>query len=151
MLVTKSQFARIRGVSRTEVARMKESGKLTMVGDLIDSVASEAALGPPKRHKKPKPTQPVDYLEAKARSETARARLLTLEADTQEGELISLEVVKREIFEMARTVRDGLQSSRSRLAPLLAAESDPFKIDKILADEFSRLSREFSACKYIAH
>ena len=130
---------------------MVAAGKLTMIGALIDSVASEASLGAPTRHNKRKPTPPTDYYESRALSEAARARLLTLEADTQEGVTISLEVVRREIFEMARTVRDGLQSSRSRLAPLLAAESDPFKIDKILADEFSRLSREFSACKYIAH
>ena len=130
---------------------MKESGRLVMVGDLIDSVASEAALGAPRGKTKRKPTPPSDYFEARAKSETARARLLTLEADEQEGAMISLAIVTKEIFEMARTVRDGLQASRSRLSPLLAVETDPFVFDKILADEFSRLSREFSSCRYIAH
>lgn len=135
--------------------RLKEAGRLVLEDGLIDLAASSAALD--ARLDKPKPrrnkpsSDPADYYESRALSEAAKARLLTLEADEKEGELISLEVVKREIFAMARTVRDGLQASRARLSPLLAVETEPLKIDAILSDEFGRLSREFSACKYIAH
>lgn len=79
------------------------------------------------------------YTESRARSEFERANLLTLERKQRVGELVDAAEVRREAFALARTVRDGMLSIPSRVAPLLAAESDPHKCGLILRAEIEHV------------
>ena len=88
------------------------------------------------------------YFVSRALSEAAKARLLTLEADEKEGELVLLAEVKTEAFARARAARDALDAMRSRLAPLLAGESDPLRCDQLLAAEIRRVCEELSGGRF---
>lgn len=84
------------------------------------------------------------FAEAKADREHYMAELARLEYEQKSGALVDIELVKHEVFARAREARDALQNARARLVPLLAAESDPVRIDEMLAAEFRRVSEEMS-------
>jgi hypothetical protein len=79
------------------------------------------------------------YTESRARSEFERANLLALERKQRDGELLEAAGVRREAFRQARSVRDGMLAIPWRLAPLLAAESDPNKCGLILRAEIEHV------------
>ena len=105
---------------------------------------------PPRREPTGKETAPpeppgeMSYARAKALREAHLAALARLEYETKSGQLVDVEAVRREVFAKAREARDALQNARARLVPLLAAETDPARIDELLAAEFRRVSDEMS-------
>lgn len=65
----------------------------------------------------------------------ARAKLLALKE--RQGQLVDAEEVRRHGFELSRTCRDQILGIPARLAPELAAETDPFKIHQALERELA--------------
>jgi phage terminase Nu1 subunit (DNA packaging protein) len=65
--------------------------------------------------------------------ETGELRLAQLR-----GELIRVDAVEAVWARSLVAARDHLLQLRERLAPMLAVESDPFKIDQMLDEEMSR-------------
>jgi len=76
--------------------------------------------------------------DAQARKERALADLRELELAERRGELVSLAEVNEEAFAAARSVRDAMLAIADRTAAILAAESDPVKLHKILTDEIRK-------------
>lgn len=93
----------------------------------------------------------LSYAQAKAQREAFLAGLARLEYEQKSGSLVDVELVKREVFAKAREARDALQNARARLVPLLAAETDPVRIDEMLAAEFRRVSDEMSRAMHADH
>jgi hypothetical protein len=82
---------------------------------------------------------------ASARADAARAELLHLELDLKRGNLVRAEDVRKAAFDKARVARDRLMAIPDRLAPLLAAESDPRKVHALLASELHKVCAELAA------
>ena len=72
---------------------------------------------------------------SRERREYYQAELARLEMGAKRGELVSAEAVKKEAFNLAKTVREALVNIPDRLANQLAAESDPATIHMALSQE----------------
>lgn len=79
----------------------------------------------------------VTQAEAKAEKEYWLGRKAELEFKKMNEELISIEEVQREAFEMSRGVRDAFLALPARLAPILAADSEQFSIQNKLTLEIN--------------
>jgi phage terminase Nu1 subunit (DNA packaging protein) len=65
-------------------------------------------------------------------------RLAELELEQREGKLVEADVVQREAFKAARQVRDALLNLPDRVAGVLAAETNQFKVHQMLTKEIRR-------------
>ncbi len=74
----------------------------------------------------------VDYAEARAFRELFAARLARLEFEEKNGNLVSVDQIKIEIFRKARQVRDRMLAIPGRVGAQLAAEADARVIRRIL-------------------
>jgi hypothetical protein len=63
------------------------------------------------------------------------AKLTELEFKQRNGELVSTRDVKSQAFTLARAVRDGMMGIADRLAPQLAAATDPRQVHAMLTTE----------------
>jgi len=84
------------------------------------------------------------YAASRAAREAYLARLAKLEFEQKSGKLIDVDEVRAQTFALGRRARDGLLGVPDRLAPILAGESDPAVIHRLLTDEIERGLRELS-------
>jgi phage terminase Nu1 subunit (DNA packaging protein) len=82
--------------------------------------------------------EPMTYAEARAKHEQFKMRLAELELEQREGKLVEADVVQRESFKAARQVRDALLNLPDRVAGVLAAETNQFKVHQMLTKEIRR-------------
>lgn len=87
----------------------------------------------------------VSRIREAARADAARAELLEYQLQEKQGKLVRAEDVRRAAMEKARVARDALLGIPNRLAPILAAESDPAKVHGRLAEELRRVCAELAA------
>jgi phage terminase Nu1 subunit (DNA packaging protein) len=80
----------------------------------------------------------MTYAEARAKHEQFKMRLAELELEQREGKLVEADVVQREAFKAARQVRDALLNLPDRVAGVLAAETNQFKVHQMLTKEIRR-------------
>lgn len=73
--------------------------------------------------------------ESRARREHYQAELAKLQVATQRKELVPADDVKKEAFNLGRSVREALANLADRLSHQLAGETDPQVIHKLLSDE----------------
>lgn len=85
------------------------------------------------------------FLEAKTRSEQARAELFELELAQKRGELVVADEIRRATFEKARIARDALLALAPRLAPQVAAEPDVAKCHDLIMAEVRMICQELAA------
>lgn len=78
---------------------------------------------------------PDDYGVSRARREAAEAELAELKLAEQRGNLIQLKAVEAVWSNSCAGMREHLLQIRARLAPLLANESDVFKVEQLLEAE----------------
>ncbi len=74
-------------------------------------------------------------LKTRIKNEMERGRLLEAKAKAEIGELISVEEVKTEAFNVARVVRNNLLNIPDRVSALLASMNDTEKIHETLTEE----------------
>lgn len=67
---------------------------------------------------------PTLLLRARTKTEVEKGKLLELKAKVEAGKFVDADEVKVAAFNKARIVRDALINIASRLAPLVAAETD---------------------------
>ena len=67
---------------------------------------------------------PTLLLRARTKTEVEKGKLLELKAKVEAGKFVDADEVKVAAFNKARIIRDALINIASRLAPLVAAESD---------------------------
>jgi DNA-binding transcriptional MocR family regulator len=162
LLIRKSEFAKIKGVSGAAVSQAIKSGRIrgavvTQNGkelldhDLALELWERNTLQQPPPTKPPKepPTdkqlrefidglpedQIPDLNKSRARREHYQAEKEKLKALQGRGELVPAEEVKREAFAMGRQIRDAMQGIPDRVASLLAASSDVREVHRMLTEE----------------
>jgi hypothetical protein len=124
-------------------------------GDLVDRVQAEAAreepaadAGTPTGEGGQLQTDP-GYQLSRSRQAAADARTAEIKLAELEGSLIRVDQVKAELAAMLAPVREGLLQIPARLAPLLAPQSDPGRIQTLLEVEIHQvlapLSKAISA------
>ena len=82
------------------------------------------------------------FARARAKKEKFKAELERLNYLKRAGELVEVEKVKSETFNLTRKTRDALLNVPSRIASELAAESDPVQIHNILTEAIVRALEE---------
>lgn len=85
-----------------------------------------------------------DYQTSRAIREAYAARLAKLEYEERTSKLISADDVEMRTFNLARRLRDRMQTLPRRLAAALAAEQDPRVIEQRLDDEIRQGLEELS-------
>jgi len=73
--------------------------------------------------------------ESRARREHYQAELSKLQVAQQRRELVPADEVKKEAFQIGRSVREALANLADRLSHQLAGETDPTVIHQLLSDE----------------
>lgn len=163
--ITQAAFALRRGVSEAMVSRWKSKGYLVLdtegrVLEALSNARLATSLDPGRggdRSGKPVPpqsamTQPgaggavyeadtdrLNYQREAARDKRASAMQRELEMARDAKELLPAAEVARRIAHHVRMALDVLASRRRRLAPKLALEADPRKVEQLLEES----DREF--------
>jgi hypothetical protein len=157
-LVSIRPYAKHRGVSHTAVQKAIKQGRIRLSPD--GKIDQEAADREWSRNSSPvnapaKPTAraaPVSdrpgggptYAQSRAVRELYLARLAKIEFEERSGKLLSRDEVTTAAFTRARTMRDNLLNIPDRIAPMLAAESDPAVVHQILSDEIRQVLNDLS-------
>lgn len=84
---------------------------------------------------------------ARTRREIAEANLSELREGELRGELIRLPVVEAVWAQALAATREHLLQVRARLAPLIAHESDPFKVEQLLDAAHSEALQHMAAAE----
>lgn len=145
-LLSAQQYARRVGVSRQAVYEAIRNGRL--VKSVVREELSERLLIDPSIADKEwgqnrgypgrprgEDVDPADLTASRAKKEAYQAEIFRLKSEQLAGRLVDAEKVKREAFKTARMVRDGLGNLPDRLAAQLAAETDQFKVHRLLTEE----------------
>lgn len=84
------------------------------------------------------------YMQAKTAREVYEAKNAQLEYEERTGKLIRLDAVKATLAVAMATAREALLQIPSRLAPLLAADSDPANVQNVLHAEIHQALAQLS-------
>ncbi len=159
-LLSLAEYARHRGCSRTAVSKAVKEGRISLTDGQIDPVAADAtwqARTRPRADTKAPAAPPVEvgpadadmtYVEAKRREAVANARMAERAAATQAGKLADVDLLVAAMSRRFGIAREIALSVPSRLAPLVAAESDIATVARMLADEMHRMLDEISDVAY---
>lgn len=156
--VSKSEFARIYGVSAPYVSKLNQQGRLVKnAKDLIlveASIAKIAESGDltkvkridteilPEPDTKAQPSDSARYKRAQAKEKEAMAELRQLEYGKRMGEMVLRDDVAKEISKAIKIARNKLFAMPSNLAPRLAAQTDEKTIFAILMNEAENVITE---------
>ncbi len=89
-----------------------------------------------RRHIQALPDDAIPELnESRARREHYQAELAKLQVAQQRRELVPADEVKKEAFQIGRSIREALSNLADRLSHQLAGETDPAVIHQLLSDE----------------
>ena len=153
-LVTQSEYARRRGCTEGAVRRAVRDGRIALIDGKVDPTAADAQWA---RNTRPRagsePTAPppsaaaprgenleredeaTGYWASKARRERAEAELAELKLAEQQGQLIRADAVRAAHAKRLAGLRESLLQIPSRLAAVLAAETDQAKCHDALQRE----------------
>lgn len=87
------------------------------------------------------------YAASRAARESYLARLARLDFEQRSGKLVDADEVRAQLFGLGRRLRDALMGVPDRLAPLLAGESNPPEVHRILSEELSVALTEVSTAE----
>jgi hypothetical protein len=157
-LISPAQFAASVGVTRQSVHEAIRAGRLsTIEGKLDPAVARiqwetnrkrKRADAPPGASTQAMVSAALEadpYWSSKARREAAEAELAELRAAELRGELVRKAVVEREISSRLVALRESLFALADRLGAMLAAQSDPIAVRRMLRDEHHTALASFAA------
>lgn len=138
----------------TDPVEAGKSGKVivppTMPGAVAESLTAsdddpDDALESPAGSKAPEGDKdPGGFYEGRARRMQVQAEEAELDLLERKGLLVSATAVENALMDMFRQTRDQLQNISARLAPRLAAETDPTRIDQLMNDEIALVLNELS-------
>ena len=81
----------------------------------------------------------LSIFELQRRNELEKLLIQQIKRRRESGELIEAELVEKEGFEFARAVRDQFTAIPDRLAAVLAAEKDQFKVRQLMIKEITHV------------
>lgn len=151
MLMTPTEFAKSQGFTPPYVYELIHKGHIIPVDGKIDEDQAVTALAalqtvgmPATRKGSPLATSGAAakatelstvLLKTRIKNEVEKGKLLEVEAKLKTGQVLDAQIVEKEAFQAARTVRDSLQNIPDRVASLLASLSDANQIYDILVQE----------------
>jgi hypothetical protein len=131
-------YAKHRGVSHTAVEKAIQQGRIrTTASGLIDAEQADQDWSRNTASNREPGTAP-SYSQSRAIREAYLARLAKLDYEERSGKLVDAEEVASAITTMTMGTRDGLLAIPSRIAPILAAETDEHQVYQILDEEIRR-------------
>ena len=156
-LVTQSDYARMRGVAKSAVAKAVKENRISLIDGKIDpavadiqwakntraradagqATTTQPATVPPPASDAPK--QDTGYTLDRARREKYEADMAEIKLQEQQGELVRAVEVRAEISKRIGQVRANLLQIPARLAPLLANETDQAKCHAMLDAELRNI------------
>jgi len=149
--ITQTEWARELGVSKQYVCYLVKKGIVELEDGLIDREQANRAIEAirdPSQPLRRKGGETSDLstmlLKTRIKNEMERGRLLEAKAKAEIGELISVEEVKTEAFNVARVVRNNLLNIPDRVSALLASMNDTEKIHGTLTEEITNALEELS-------
>lgn len=161
-LMTQAEYAAHRSVSGVAVHKAVKAGRISLIDGKIDPAVADiqwerntrARATPPKStppaaasgsasvatgsgaHAEPAPEAKVeDYWDARSRREKAEAAIAEMKEEEMRGTLIRADAVRSALAARISATRDALLQIPSRLAPVLAAESDMERVTELLETE----------------
>ena len=156
-------YARHRGVSHVAVLKAIKAGRIVKEQDgTIDPAKADAAWKQntsqaqqrkPQKEDKASVARSVDtpssgsqsinngpsYAQSRAIKEAYNARLAKLEYEEKSSALVRTDSIKVAWFNVLRVLRDRTLNLPDRMAPLLAAETDPKQVRELLEAEFRQI------------
>lgn len=144
---------------------MRRNGRLVLVGDLIDVVASDALLeessdpvrggnpagadrgleGPAASSSTVAPVGDISLREAMRRERWAKATSAELALGVQAKQLAEVRTVEREVFTLSRQAMQRLRMIGSKLRMALAAETDPRRCEALVDEEVRQVAEDMQA------
>lgn len=164
--VTKSEYAKLRGCAPSAVTRAIKEGRITTIQvdgrELIEVAVADIQWQSNTRPRAdsssagtPLPSAPMvvanevglqtSYEEARRRRELAEANLAEMKQAEMQGTLIRTDAVRRAWAAKITGARDALLQIPSRLAPVLAAETDLVHVTRLLEDALRQALADLSA------
>lgn len=146
--ITQAELARRLKVSRASVSKAVKVGRIVADADgLFDPVEAEmqwlSNTRPSARARRK--AGPGGYAEARARKESALARMAELRLAQAEGGLIEREAVEYALDSVGATLRALMDSFPDRVAPLVFQRQTVNEIHAILTEAGDDVLRELSA------
>ena len=167
MLLTITDFAKVKGLSRQRVSKAVQTGKLE--GAVVNRGKKkfiDKDLGlelwdrtTPITHKVAIPTQTKEELKkqvdemaadeipdfniSRAKKEFYTAELARIQVEQQKKELISAKEVEKKSFEMAVGIREAFLTLPDRVSNLFASETDASAIDSVMRQEIHSCLERF--------
>jgi len=169
--VTKSEYAKLRGCAPSAVTRAIKEGRITTiqidgrelievaVADIqwqsntrarVDSSSAAVVATAPAVIVAHEVGGATSYEEARRRRETAEANLAEMKQAEMEGKLILADAVRSAWAAKITGARDALLQIPSRIAPVLAAETDLVRVTALLEDELRQALAELSTVEAAA-
>ena len=164
--VTKSEYAKLRGCAPSAVTRAIKEGRITTVlidgRELIEVAVADIQWQSNTRARADSTSAAVvaampavivanevgattSYEEARRRRETAEANLAEMKQAEMSGVLIRTDAVRSAWAAKITGARDALLQIPSRIAPILAAETDLVRVTALLEDELRQALAELSS------
>lgn len=170
-LMTQAQYADHRKVSRAAVSHAVTKGRISLIDGKIDPVVADIQWAQNTRARAPsspssEPGAPGarseaagsagkgstasddgeadGYWQSRGRREAAEAELAELKLAEQRGNLIQVKAVESVLSNALAGMREHLLQVSSRLAPLLANESDNFKVQALLDTEINQALQQLA-------
>ena len=173
-LVSKSAYARHRGVDEKAVRKAVAEGRISLINGKIDPAVADIQWAANTRVRAGSGTdlltqatavqtdaRPVtapvspaaavleSYTAARARREAAEAERAELGLAEEKGELIRVEAVKSVLGVLFASTRDALLQIPARMAALLAAESAPAAVQTLLYTEIHQALQQLATAKLV--
>lgn len=148
--MTRTEYAKHRGISQPMVTKHGHSGRLIFSDDgLVDVRKSDVLIDANLDtrggdHAGGGGGSKVSYLEAKTKEANARAIKAEIEAAEMAELLAKTADIKKTAFDLARRAQEQILSIPDRLAATLANESDAGKVHDLLMTELTRITKELS-------
>jgi hypothetical protein len=155
-LVTKADYARMRGCTEGAVRRAVRDGRISLIDGRIDPVAADAqwarntrvrlgsrpgAADDGDERERPERSSGEDdadgYWQSRRRREQAEAELAELKLAELRGMLVRQDQVRASLSRRFASLREAFLQMPARVVPLLAAQPEPASMDKVLRDEIT--------------
>lgn len=143
--MTKTEYAKHRGISQAAVSKMVREDRILVtddgridaeVSDVLLDQFSESPLQNPQRDELLEHLSGIEsYPEQRALLTKYKAGLAKIELDKASGTVVDATHVRDVAHSTARRVRDHILNLPDRLAPLLAAETDTHAVRTLLDSE----------------
>ncbi|MDR2780881.1 MAG: hypothetical protein LBB21_00235 [Holosporaceae bacterium] len=132
-LISKSEWARRHGFSKSYVSKLIKQGKLSLYNGMIDEDKANARADLKKQ-----------LLEAKLNNEIYKGQILEAQANKIAAQYVSTEAVRKVVSARNKVIRDTILKIPDRVSSAIAALKDASEIHFLLTNEIRNTLFELS-------